>query len=694
MSVGELGMTLKEQILVSPSKIGNVARLIAERFSQQIQRGATNLAAGKNLVPLPLYYLSAEDMDIALSSHPAARKVSDFGKDRKRVKPLYSHIKAWVFLIILAINYMHTGTAYTSLSECSTEFSPSEAQLESITRIHLAACDWLHLCPSRLPDIDWDKEMAGRRLHYDGEVVAKAEDLTWEKVEAGLPPIDLTAKVPAIALAEGDLLEILKDPEKVAKPRSQWPDKLRKAKVRANDKEWELLAKGLHVRGICGLVEEDELIMHHGDPLLSGAFGVSKGKQFTNSSGEKVDILRLIINLIPANELQEMVVADILTLPHFSLWSGLELLEEEWVCWDAEDLKCAFYLFVLPDAWKRWFALGRPLRGTVFGKPANKRYYLGVRVIPMGWQSASGLCQYIQRRLQKMAPPIGGGFPASKELRKDLPLPSDEWGRVYHFYQTYLDNIDEGRVLKGVCKEPGPSPLHRALSAAFKAWQITTNSSKAINGASEGATLGAETLGHAGLVWPGEDKCLKAISCALWCLCQEKPTKKSLASGGGLWLFLLQFRRCFMPLLCRFWTVLEFWPEHRSFYLADEFLSLLCAIPLLRMDLRLSCDSLTTCSDASEWGAGVCYATTITEQGRDALGGFSRQVGGPGRDEVGLIELFGGIGGGRRALEILGVGCQRSISTLRTTRRLPGWCMRHTQTRFTCRTSGRWMPRC
>ena len=44
-------------------------------------------------------------------------------------------------------------------------------------------------------------------------------------------------------------------------------------------------------------------------------------------------MLRLIINLIPVNELQEMVMADILSLPHFSLWLGLDLLDSEWMAW-------------------------------------------------------------------------------------------------------------------------------------------------------------------------------------------------------------------------------------------------------------------------------------------------------------------------------------------------------------------------
>ena len=38
-------------------------------------------------------------------------------------------------------------------------------------------------------------------------------------------------------------------------------------------------------------------------------------------------MLRMIINAIPANALQEMIEADILTMPYFVQWSGISVDE-------------------------------------------------------------------------------------------------------------------------------------------------------------------------------------------------------------------------------------------------------------------------------------------------------------------------------------------------------------------------------
>jgi len=78
-------------------------------------------------------------------------------------------------------------------------------------------------------------------------------------------------------------------------------------------------------------------------------------------------------------------------------------------------------------------------------------------------------------------------------------------------------------------------------------------------------------------------------------------------------------------------------------------------LPLIQADLRLLTDHRVTVSDASETGGGVCLATGLTETGYNA---FRRELAlaeGIGGDTVGLVGGFEGIGGARRALEILGI---------------------------------------
>ena len=73
-----------------------------------------------------------------------------------------------------------------------------------------------------------------------------------------------------------------------------------------------------------------------------------------------------------------------------------------------------------------WLNLPGPSRGAG----------LAVRVIPMGWLSAVGICQYLPRRLLLLAQ-----LPPHLELRKDRALPAGASGRVTQFYQAYIDTF-------------------------------------------------------------------------------------------------------------------------------------------------------------------------------------------------------------------------------------------------------------
>jgi hypothetical protein len=60
-------------------------------------------------------------------------------------------------------------------------------------------------------------------------------------------------------------------------------------------------------------------------------------------------------------------------------------------------------------------------------------------------------------------------------------------------------------------------------------------------------------------------------------------------------------------------------------------------------------------SDASETGGGVCVSQGLSDSGARAAHAYKRTRQSCAPDSVGLVELCGGIGGARRALELLGV---------------------------------------
>ena len=97
-------------------------------------------------------------------------------------------------------------------------------------------------------------------------------------------------------------------------------------------------------------------------------------------------------------------------------------MDGDMVLWSAEDLRCGFYLFGLPPAWAKWFALDEPVPDSLVGRPDKPWAHVGVIVVPMGWASGTGLVQYLFRRLALHLSKL----PPQLELRKDQPMPCDE----------------------------------------------------------------------------------------------------------------------------------------------------------------------------------------------------------------------------------------------------------------------------
>ena len=87
----------------------------------------------------------------------------------------------------------------------------------------------------------------------------------------------------------------------------------------------------------------------------------------------------------------------------------------------------------------------------------------------------------------------------------------------------------------------------------------------------------------------------------------------------------------------------------------EELVSALCFLPVMRTDLRVPCSGLVTASDASLVGGAVCQAISLTSEGhRRALRAGSAHSS-SSADELALLSLFDGIGGARRALDLLGI---------------------------------------
>ena len=150
------------------------------------------------------------------------------------------------------------------------------------------------------------------------------------------------------------------------------------------------------------------------------------------------------------------------------------------------------------------------------------------------------------------------------------------------------------------------------------------------------------------------------INFTLWVLGRRWVNRKTLQVLGGQWVHALQFRRECSSLLNRFWEFVgcSRWESTYRVLPAGvktEVRKLLGILPLLVFDLRAPPHGVVTASDASETGGGVCRARGLTERGRDEVARREGRTGARGRDRVCLISLCDGIGGAKRALDLLGV---------------------------------------
>ena len=91
-----------------------------------------------------------------------------------------------------------------------------------------------------------------------------------------------------------------------------------------------------------------------------------------------------------ANEIIKNLRGSSDTLPFDEQWNNV-CLDDDMVVWSAEDLKCGFYLFGLPAAWAKWFALKDPVPGYLAGRPELADAFCNVMIVPMGWASGTGL---------------------------------------------------------------------------------------------------------------------------------------------------------------------------------------------------------------------------------------------------------------------------------------------------------------
>ena len=141
---------------------------------------------------------------------------------------------------------------------------------------------------------------------------------------------------------------MIHDPWKSMKPLEDWPERLRTARSLINTMEdLELIASGLYQPSMTRIVEPSEIIYDRFGNALSGAFfGVGKD-QFLEDD-PLLQILSLISNLVPRNEVQQKIHGDNASLPYCGQWRSLLARKGDASYLCSEDMKACSFLFQLP----------------------------------------------------------------------------------------------------------------------------------------------------------------------------------------------------------------------------------------------------------------------------------------------------------------------------------------------------------
>lgn len=512
-----------------------------------------------------------------------------------------------------------------------------------------------------------------RGLDYRGEEVKLAKPLTWEGVEPSLPAEVGTLDVRDFC--DLGILHYINNFEDFLVPMDM--RRVGKApRVIVEPSEWPMLARGLVRRGICEVMLEDGIYHLDGKPLMNGMFAVSKDE----FQGE-VELLRLIMNLKPCNDLCRPLEGDTSTLPMITSLGALYLDDNEVLMTSSEDIRCFFYLFSIPESWKPYMCFAKEVPLDLLPVDAQGRKgYLTSRVLPMGFLNSVGIAQRIHRNVVRRA--MGSPYPllgGECELRRDRPPSSADM-----LFRVYLDNFD---LLKRVSRdmalllEGKPAEPVLRLCQHYDQHGLPSHPKKSTKQALRAEVQGAWVDGVAGTVSAKASKMAKYIGLILQTLRRGTVTQRELQVLGGGMVYMCMFRR---PLLCSLnhvWRMITALggrsPGVRVALrreVAVELVRFLCLAPLASMSLRAPFDKRVSVSDASMVGGGVCVSRGLSSYGVVAASASTRGdvVEPQDIDQVLSIGLFDGIGALRVALDVLGapVAGHISVEKLNTGRRV------------------------
>ena len=219
--------------------------------------------------------------------------------------------RAWEALACFGCNALHEGpAAFSEGPWTKTEKRLASAVAQSVAR--LAS----HGQAEHFDMANLEKELLSRRVGYDGEEVGICHALTFDQVLPALPPKEHGGSIHVRNFLSEGTRHWLDFPEKlVLEDTGQVLPKLQ-GRIHIVAEDVDGIAAALVERGVCQWLPLEEVAEFRGEKKLNGLFGVPKSSRLSDDR----PILRLIMNLVPANSVLKQLSSGTKRLPHITSW--------------------------------------------------------------------------------------------------------------------------------------------------------------------------------------------------------------------------------------------------------------------------------------------------------------------------------------------------------------------------------------
>eukprot|EP00438_Fugacium_kawagutii_P009601 Skav222519 [mRNA] locus=scaffold2265:359570:365510:- [translate_table: standard] len=548
--------------------------------------------------------------------------------------------------LVMALN-SYAGSSLESTRRCSLlQRKFLNGLAEDVKRMQ----NWKHT----FEDISWDSYFKYRGVDYAGDEVATAQYTSWNNLRSAIPrevgSVDLST------VCEGGCRSYVLDFDNyLVDEGSRCYTK--PPRVMVPDSAWEGVCAGLLEHGICKLLPESALARVDDKLLLNGLFGVSKGEVVGG-----YEVHRLIMNLVPLNNIARGIQGDISTLPSWSAATPLSLLPNQNLVISSEDVRCFFYIFKLPSSWYPYLGFNKVVPAHLHPH-SSERHYLVATVLPMGFKNSVALAQHVHRVvLGRASRRVDHVLQPQQEMRKDRIFSNAE-----HLHRIYLDNFDtlhkmDRRTADLVAGKPSAAVL--ALRQEYQHIGIPINEKKSVSQSTLAEVQGALVDGETGIAMPKPEKVLKYVQLSLLLLHQHRCSQRQIQVVAGGLVYMATFRRSTMGALNSIWTFVEEFNKHPAVVHLEipglvklELCRFLALLPLARLSFRYEPSPVVTASDASTQGGGVTVSSGLTNAGQIAACCSLRGDVVEPNDSCSIltIGLFDGIGALRVAADSAGL---------------------------------------